>query len=405
MSGSPGALPVAVRALAFAAAAAGLAALAGAGPVGVASAAVAGLLLERLLLADLAGRVARGIAAARVLARANGPARGAFAETPGERRATSCGAEWDDYAPVGATRRTVVVVHGVTVLGPRDPRLVRFARSLCAAGFHVAAPALEGLRRFEADPADAERVRAVVRACAAADGAPVAVVGFSLGAGVALAAAAPAVAGGDPPLRGHVSLLLLLGAHDTLAPLFEDARAPAEPPWDGDDPRALDGVLYLRCLRVWRDPAGAGLAAEDEAALGDLLGRWCVAADAAEKRRFWDERLAGRPLPPPAATPEALAALSPAGRLATLDAPVILLHDRDDPVVPPAHARRLLTQLAARGPGHRQRLLVTPILDHVAARDLWRLHDLVRVLASFGALFERDPPTRPGLPRRPAERS
>ena len=361
--------------------------------------AVAACVLDRVVFADALGRLWRGFLAARALARlAPGRTPASPVATRAE-RTTSSGHAYDLYPPSGGFRRTLVAVHGISVNGARDERLVRFAEVFSAAGFRVAVPDLRGLRAFREDPGDVEALRELFAELSRPGEPPVAVAGFSFGGGLALRAACDL--GGDTPLGP----LLLVGAFHDIHGLmgddvFDGSETPAEVETVGrcereppeDDERAWDDFLYFRFLQAHRRGEELGLGDEERAALRDRLAGYCADPDLPAKRRFYREVVQPREAALAASRidpydREALAALSPAGRLGALPSTVLLLHDPDDRVIPPAHSRRLYEELRARRPRRGQRLLVSRLLAHVAPRDLWRLHDLVRLLGMFGALF------------------
>lgn len=58
----------------------------------------------------------------------------------------------DLYTPGDAVKGELVLVHGFTEAGRRDPRLVQFAQTLSRAGFRVLAPEVETLTRMDVSP-------------------------------------------------------------------------------------------------------------------------------------------------------------------------------------------------------------------------------------------------------------
>ncbi|MBI1724125.1 MAG: hypothetical protein HYR52_00645, partial [Candidatus Tectomicrobia bacterium] len=119
----------------------------------------------------------------------------------------------DFHLPGGsgkAPRGCVLLAHGMTDLGRRDPRLAAFARILARLGFAVAVPELPGMRGFRPDEADVARLAA---AFAWLDGrrAPApprcGLIGFSFSAGPVLLAAA------KPGVRERVGYAAAAGAY------------------------------------------------------------------------------------------------------------------------------------------------------------------------------------------------
>ena len=61
------------------------------------------------------------------------------------------------YETSGA-RKTILLLHGLTMTGENDPRLVRLARALARNGLRVVVPIFEHLKDYRFDPADRERL-------------------------------------------------------------------------------------------------------------------------------------------------------------------------------------------------------------------------------------------------------
>jgi pimeloyl-ACP methyl ester carboxylesterase len=99
--------------------------------------------------------------------------------------------EADLYRPTGrGPRGPVVLVHGLSRAGRRHIELMRLARLLAREGKLVLVPQLDGLAAFRLNGDEVEDIRASVRFLGDRAHAPVAIVGFSFGAGPALLAAA-----------------------------------------------------------------------------------------------------------------------------------------------------------------------------------------------------------------------
>jgi len=61
-------------------------------------------------------------------------------------------------AASGGVRGCVLLAHGMTDMGRRDPRLMAFAKNVSRLGFAVAVPELPGMRRFRPDRLDTNRI-------------------------------------------------------------------------------------------------------------------------------------------------------------------------------------------------------------------------------------------------------
>ena len=124
----------------------------------------------------------------------------------------------DLYRPA-RSRRAILLVHGLSTFGRRQPDLARFARLLAAEGQLVLVPDFPGLIAFRLGGREVEEIGAALDHLAMLRGGPLAIAGFSFGAGPALLAAAerPGVRlvgsfGGYADLR-HVIAFNTTGAH------------------------------------------------------------------------------------------------------------------------------------------------------------------------------------------------
>lgn len=287
----------------------------------------------------------------------------------------------DWYEPRGRPSARVVALHGVTVNGKDDHRLVDFARALAASGASCAVPTLPGLAALRWDPRDVDAIGRVLDAATGAGSRPAVVVGFSHGASLALVAAA------RPAWSTSVAHVLGFGAFHSLARVFAGLRAAPLP----SSPHDRDGFIYTRLVEVRRRAEGLALHAGVCDAADDLLRRYCDRASEAEKLRFYEEHLAPlaidrRPDPIADAT---FAEISPEGKLTGLRASVGLVHDPDDLVVPVAEARALLAELRRVRPGGDHRLLETRLVRHVTAAGAAGPQEAWRLLRMVARLFER----------------
>ena len=259
----------------------------------------------------------------------------------------------------------VLLVHGVHADGIDEPRLVRFAELLVDAGFTVATPDITPMREFRLDAAGIEHIADAAAAFAAAEGRPsVGVVGISFGGGLAILAAA------ERPEAIHG--IWAIGAHHDLVSL---ARW-----WSGGEIRGPGGE------RPGVEPEGYGAQvlaysfADDFFAPADLedarviLGAH-LRGDSAEARalrdaasgparaRLREAREPGAPLRELAERHhDALATISPVGRLARVRARVLLLHGAGDRVVASTEALHL-----AAGLPRSEGALRTSLLGHADA--------------------------------------
>jgi len=105
----------------------------------------------------------------------------------------------------------ILLNHGVIDTGKDDPRLRRFARILCRAGFAVFVPDFKGMRSFRIAPSDIDEVQAAfeyfisLKDCVLPHASGL--FGFSYGAGPTILAAC------RPAMRDKVRFLMAFGAY------------------------------------------------------------------------------------------------------------------------------------------------------------------------------------------------
>jgi acetyl esterase/lipase len=289
------------------------------------------------------------------------------------------------YRPVGIAEGEapgVVLVHGVHHLGIDEPRLERFARSICAAGVVVLSPEIAELSDYRVAPASIETVGRAVRVLERRLGKKkVGLMGVSFGGGLSLLTAA------DPRFRDEIAFVVAVGAHSDLARVSTFFAA---------DPKAHEygaTVLVYTHASEFFPPSDVPVARE-------ALRLWLhesrddarrAAAELSPSSREKVEKLFAADLA--SLRPELLAAIarlrdpmaemSPHGRLGDLRANVYLLHGEGDKVIPASET----LELAKDVPLARLRaVLVTPAIQHVELKgptpmDKWDLvHFMGRVL-------------------------
>lgn len=271
----------------------------------------------------------------------------------------------DLYRPGRAHERPpgIVLAHGLSSAGRRQPDLVRLARLLARHGQLVLVPELEGLAAFRLSGREVTDLRAAIvelqrRSRAAA------IAGFSFGAGPALVAAADV-----PDLRwvgsfgGYAHLANVIAFIATGTHRFGGERhaGPVEEynRWklaallvgfvDGEANREhLDAIVREKLA----DPS------TDTAALEARLAGTASAFLALVRSRHEDEvRAALDRLPAPARA--ALDGLSPLGAVPRIRAPLLIAHGTADPSIPFTESLRL-----ADAAGSRARLVILRTFHH-----------------------------------------
>ncbi len=294
----------------------------------------------------------------------------------------------DLYLPETAHRGTLVLVHGFTEEGRRDPRLVDFAQTLSRAGFRVLVPELDGLRDLSISTREAEAIADAVRHATGPDGP--AEEGATALAAISFAVGPALVAAMEDDTRDRVSFVISVGGYYSLPDMLryvttgydrDGAGAGAPPPQ-----RAARWAALLSQAH-WLDEA------QDREALKTIARRRMEDGTARVVDQLRQLTPQGRAVyslimnrdpeqvddllqrMPPRLLEE-LGALDLAELdLERLEARLVMIHGPDDRVIPVSHSRRLKEAL----PEGQARLFEAGGLGHVdvtpGLRDgfgLWR---------------------------------
>jgi pimeloyl-ACP methyl ester carboxylesterase len=290
--------------------------------------------------------------------------------------------QYDLYQPLSTSRKTLLLLHGMTLEGERDARLVHFARVFAAAGFRVAAISLEGFKHCREDPGDVSATRELIAELHHESGKKVGVLGFSFGGGIAL------VAANHPSMHSLIGPLLTIGAYHSIQEVWESfCQAGKRPPRTEEE---WDDHIYIRLALAFRIIDDLDLNEDRRVRLIRLLQNYCTGSSPEEKRSYYEKELKTLDIleaSKQAYDPGAFRSISPAGQLAEIDSAVMLLHDSQDGIIPSSHSRRIFEELVSGKNSAGQKLLITPLLSHVTAGNLWRVGDLTRMLGMFGELF------------------
>jgi len=295
---------------------------------------------------------------------------------------TGNGTEFDLYEPVGTGIRTVIAVAGLTLKGEREPRFSNFCRALAESGARVAAPALPALKTYRFEESDLHILIALIRDLHEQVGSAISLVGFSVGGGLALAAAAA------EETRNAVDLAIVFGAHYDLGPVWQELvrKHQGGPPTDDLD---WEDYIWLRMIMAYRRLSSLGNRDAEREEMIRMLDSYCELPIGVKKEFFRRVMKPRQELTELAGFDDAavLARMSPRGRLQDLKAAVMVFHDPHDLLVSAVQARRLYEELKSRGPDARQRLLITPLLSHVNARATRHVLDVFPLLGMMGELF------------------
>lgn len=279
-------------------------------------------------------------------------------------------------------RGAILLVHGLSAAGRRQPDLIRLARLLARHRQLVLVPQVETLAAFRLDGSEVAVIVAALDHAASLAG-PVAIAGFSFGAGPALLAAAErpslrlaASFGGYADLRAVVAFITTSpGAEQynrwkllqLLAGFVEDAR----------DGAGLDAIARARLANPFQDTVRL------ESALGQD-GR-AVLTLVHNRRADAVGPLLTRLSP---STRAAIDRLSPLAAISRLRGRVLIAHGRGDLSIPYTESLRLA---GAAGAGavilntfHHTGPVSLLELASSGAHDAWRLVTLADALLSAG---------------------
>lgn len=304
----------------------------------------------------------------------------------------------DLYQPGTPARGGVVLVPGLTPKGRDDARLVAFATTLARARFAVLVPELERMRALTVTADDARPIAdAIVHLATVRGGKPVGIAAVSFGVGPAVLALQ------EPETQGLVRFALTIGGYYDLADLVTFVTTGAYRDATGTGWRHRPPKHYGKWIFVLSN-APRVVDINDRVLLTEMASRRLEDAAApiddlaaglgAEGRTVY--RLLTNT--EPEQVPALLAELPPTmiGEIDRLDLkrrdlsrlPVdfVIVHDRDDRIIPETHA----LALAAALPPGRARVSLIDSLDHAQTGPTDLLDGLKLLEAVYTVLGLRD---------------
>ena len=286
--------------------------------------------------------------------------------------------EADLYAPDAAARAGMVLVPGVTPRGRGDPQVIAFAETLARAHFEVIVPDLPAMRSLQVTARDAVPIADATRFLdERGAGRPLGMTAVSFAVGPAI------IALDEPAAAGRVDFFIAIGGYYDLEALIvyittgyyrEEESGPLlyRPPRD-----------YAKWIFVLTN-SGRIADPDDRATLFEMASRRLDDADADVSDMASTLGPQGRSVyalisnGDPSRVPELIADLPPEVRgeierldlarrnLAALDTDFLLVHDRNDRIIPASQSVALAGAVA---PG-RARLYLVGGLDHAQVRQL-----------------------------------
>jgi len=269
----------------------------------------------------------------------------------------------------------IVVFHGVHHLGIDEPRLMSFARGLSSCGLRVLTPELPDIRDYHIDAGSVATIGNSAQWFAQQTGAPVGVMGLSFSGGLAL------VAAGDPQYAPSFKFIVAVGAHNSMGRVAQYYRTGSALRPDGSEevlPPHEYGALLLEYEHL-----EDFIPTPDIAAIRSVLKAHLYEDSAAEAQSMQQLTLAQRAEALDLMNPHSprtqlllekneelrageMAALSPAGKLASVHTPVFLLHGQADNIIP---ASETLWNARELNPRTLRMELISPIISHVGMEN------------------------------------
>ena len=307
----------------------------------------------------------------------------------------------DMYQPALPARAKAVVVPGLAPAGKDDPRLVAFAGALASARLLVLAPDIPNMRRLETRPEDADAIGDAVlylstRGCAEPCP-PVMLVAFSYAVGPAVLAAL------RPDVRDRIGMILGVGGYydiDAVVTFFTTGnyRTGADAPWLYREPNIYGKWVFAR------SNARSLANLDDRATLYEIADRKLQDPDIGIEHQVSRLRPEGRSVlslllnEDPEMVPALVAELPPTIRrdmagldlkthdLSRLRADLLLIHGRDDAIIPYTES----LALAAALPPEQVTVHIVERLAHVGLAQVGPIDSVVLWRAAYNFLSGRD---------------
>ena len=290
----------------------------------------------------------------------------------------------------------VVLVHGVHRDGIDERRLVAFANRLANAGLVVMTPEIRDVADYRITPGGIDAIEAAVHALSRRsdliEDERVGLVGFSFAGGLGLVAAT------RPSLQPHLSYVASVGGHHQLERVLRFfVSDEIDSPTGRVHMKAHDyGLVVLVYGHVEHF-----VPRQDVDTMRVALRAW-LREDRPRARREADrcrteacrtlfehvqtdtlEAVRPQVLKMIEGNRESLEALSPAGKLHLVPAPVLLLHGSADSVIPPTELSWAQRELE----GQEHHALITPLLDHVEVSKTATFSDELALVDFMARLF------------------
>jgi dipeptidyl aminopeptidase/acylaminoacyl peptidase len=289
----------------------------------------------------------------------------------------------------------MVVCLGVVPFGVDHPQVPRLGEALARAGFAALLFWSPAMRDFRLDVADIEDIASACEALLSRsdiDSSRSGLLGTCVGGAFALMAAA------SPRIRDRVSFVAAYAAYSSMWTLVRDiasasmCRDGLRRPWPVDPltrkvfVHTVTAVLQPEEAQLLREGYAERYATPDVCSKSDT-GRALLPLLASPSADEANQALCRLPV----TLQDRLSVLSPLEHVGEVRAPlIVLLHDRDDLVMPVGESRRLRDALSGRGGVHYTEFTVFKHLDPTKgkASPIALVSELIRFGRSIYPLFE-----------------
>lgn len=295
---------------------------------------------------------------------------------------TPAGTSFDIYQNRRKTLVACIAIHGVTINGGRDWRLINFARCLAHFGVACVVPTFKNLASCRWETHDLDELANIVSLTADEHHQPVGLIGFSFGGSYAL------VVAGQPEVSERIRWVITFSAYYDLKDVLEKYMRDLDVEPLNDD--EWDAAIYRKLVFISGHQDLVSFPPEVWQEMELLARRYCCEASIEEKRDVYDRYLHNLDIAEmfeSSLEPEVFKKLSPAGSMDGLKCPVTLIHDRNDDAVPAVHAERLFSELQALPGVNRHQLVMTSLLSHVSPANLWKVHEILQFARALAPLI------------------
>jgi hypothetical protein len=277
--------------------------------------------------------------------------------------------------------KIIIALHGISINGKKDVRLIHFAQCLAQKGVICVVPDLPGLMEGDFQINDVAVLKSLIKDIGNKFCQPIGIIGFSFGGSYALLAAT------DDEISARLDFILTFGACYSLKIMFKDwLRRDDELSLDDNK---LNNRIYTQLFfaRKYHHQLAIDKKTFDDIEL--LLKRYCHEASIEEKKNFYLNKIVNLNLPEKAAKSydeNVLAYLSLDGKMNKIKTRVSLIHDKNDTLVLPVQSSLIYEELMKNSDNKQHSLLLTSLISHVVPGDI-RLSEVIGLYKSMGLIF------------------